>query len=295
MEKRRLGKTDLEVSRLGFGGARIGYEDVSTAQVDEALNTLLDIGVTLIDTAACYEDSEELIGRFIGGRREEYVLASKCGHVVGGASGEDWSSKVISDSINRSLRRLKTDHLDLLQLHSCSVEVLQKGDAVNEIIEAKAAGKTRYVGYSGDGEDALEAIRMGVFDTLQTSFNIVEQKALEEILPKAKEAGMGLIAKRPVANGAVGRTESPYGYADVYWERVQQVQIPEGAPEDGMELSLRFVLSHDRIDTAIVGTVNPEHARRNLEFAAEGLLPQEILRSLHDQFKRVGSEWEQQT
>ena len=295
MEKRRLGKTDLEVSRLGFGGARIGYEDVSAKQVDEVLNTLLDIGVTLIDTAACYEDSEELIGRSIGNRREEYVLASKCGHVAGDATGEAWSREVISESVDRSLRRLRTDHLDLIQLHSCSVEVLRAGDAVEEAMAAKAAGKTRYVGYSGDGEDAMEAIRMGVFDTLQTSFNIVEQKALEAILPAAVEAGMGVIAKRPVANGAVGRAESPYSYADVYWERAQQVQIPEGAPEDPMALSLRFAFSHPAIDTAIVGTVNPEHARQNLAFAAEGPLPDAVLEALHGQFQSLGGEWEQRT
>ena len=129
---------------------------------------------------------------------------------------------MISESIDRSLERLCTDHLDLIQLHSCSAEVLSAGEAVEAVIRARDAGKARYVGYSGDGEDALEAIRMGVFATLQTSFNIVDQKALAEVLPAAVKAGMGIIAKRPIANGAFGRPASPYGYANTYWERMRQ-------------------------------------------------------------------------
>lgn len=293
MEKRVLGKTGLEITRLGFGSARI--DEAEEAQIETLLNTLLDVGINFVDTAACYTRSEELIGKFIGGRRDEYVLVTKCGHVTGGAEGEAWSREIISESIDRSLRRLKTDCVDLMQLHSCSTEVLQAGDAVDEVMKAKAAGKTRFVGYSGDGEAALEAIRMGVFDTLQTSFNIVEQKALPEILPAAKAAGLGVIAKRPVANNAVGRSESPYAYADVYWERAQHVEIPETAPEDPFALALRFTLSHDAIDTAIVGTNNPEHVKHNVETAGEGSLGPEVLESLYAQFRDLGGDWDQRT
>ena len=199
METRTLGKTDLEVTRLAFGGARIGYEDVTDEQVDQLLNGLLDSGVLLLDTAACYDDSEELIGKYVSHRRDDFVLASKCGHVAGEATGEPWTADTISESIDRSLKRLKTDRIDLMQLHSCSAEVLKKGEALDAVMKAKEAGKIRYVGYSGDGETALFAIRMGVFSALQTSFNIVDQKARHEVLPAAVEARMGIIAKRPIA------------------------------------------------------------------------------------------------
>ena len=295
MEKRTLGKTDLEVTRLGFGGARIGIEDTPHDRIEAVLDTLLDIGVTFIDTAACYDNSEELIGRFIGGRREEYVLASKCGHVTGEATGEPWSRETIVESIDRSLVRLGTDRIDLMQLHTCSTEVLRDGEAVEAVMQAKEAGKVRYVGYSGDGEDALEAILMGVFSTLQTSFNLVDQKARAEVLPAAREAGMGGIAKRPMANGAFGQGASPYNYADVYWDRAQQIEIPEGAPEDPFALALRFTLSHDAIDTAIVGTNNPEHMRKNIETVGEGPLDQGILESFYAQFQALGDDWEQRT
>ncbi len=295
MEKRTLGRTDMEVTRLGFGGARIGLEDVKPDRVGRVLNRLLDDGITLIDTAACYHDSEELIGRYIGGRRHEYVLATKCGHVTGDATGEPWSRAVIEESIDRSLQRLRTDHVDLVQLHTCSADVLRAGEAVDAVMRAKEAGKTRYVGYSGDGEDALVAIRMGVFSTLQTSFNVVDQHARAEVLPEARDAEMGVIAKRPIANGAIGQAASPYGYADAYWERARQLEIPEGAPEDPIELSLRFTLSQDAIDTAIVGTTNPDHARDNLELTAKGPLADAVLDSFYSQFDALGADWNPQT
>ena len=294
MEKRRLGKTDLKVTRLGFGGARIGFEDVDPDRLQATLNTALDLGINFLDTAACYEDGEELVGRYVSERRDEYVLASKCGHVTGDARGKAWSPRVISESVDRSLTRLRTDHLDLLQLHSCSADVLRAGEAVEAVRKAQQSGKTRYIGYSGDGEDALEAIRMGVFDTLQTSFNLVDQHALGEVLPAAQRAGLGVIAKRPIANGALGKAAAPYDYAETYWKRSRQLQIPEGAPQNPVELSIRFTFSHDVIDTAIVGTTNPVHVRENIDMVALSPLPSPILDSLYEQFQRLGQDWDPQ-
>ena len=294
MEYRTLGKTLMKVSRIGYGSARIGSKQIAPDQVEAALNTALDLGINFVDTAACYHDSEALIGTLIGRRRAEFILASKCGHVTGGASGEAWSGSTISQSVDRSLRRLKTDYLDLLQLHSCSKAVLLKGEAVEAILRLKAEGKTRHVGYSGDGEDAIEAIRTGVFETLQTSFNLVDLSAKEEVLPAAREAGLGVIAKRPIANGAFGRSSSPYKYADLYWERAKQLNPPEAAPEDPLELSLRFTLSQEAIDTAIVGTTNAEHVRGNLDLAEKGRLPVSVVESFYEQFDRLGTNWKPQ-
>ena len=288
MESRTLGNTDLEV-------ARIGIEDVTEEQVDELLNGFLDAGATLLDTAACYDDSEELIGKFVSGRRDEFVLASKCGHVTGDATGEPWTAGLIRESIDRSLARMKTDRIDLMQLHSCSLDVLKAGEAVEGVLAAKEEGKVRYIGYSGDGEAALEAIRMGVFSTLQTSYNLVDQKARYEVLPAAIEAGMGVIAKRPIANGAFGKSASPYDYADAYWDRSRQIKLPDGAPEDGIELALRFTLSNDAIDTAIVGTTRLENAKANIETASAGPLPEEVVESLQSQFDELGADWSQRT
>ena len=178
-----------------------------------------------------------------------------------------------------------------MQLHSCSTEVLAKGEAVEAVLRAKEAGKVRYVGYSGDGEAALQAIGMGVFSTLQTSYNVVDQYARREVMPAARAAGMGVIAKRPLANASFKTDASRYAYADVYWERSQSIVVPEGAPADGVELALRFCLSHESIDTAIVGTSRVENAERNVETIAEGDLPEEVVTSLFEQFERAGGNW----
>ena len=225
MRTNPFGNTGLAVSQLGAGLARIGYE-LTLRDIDEAgqvLNAALDGGVNFLDTSACYDISEELIGRTISHRRGEFILATKCGHVTGGARGRAWSAQTIEESIDRSLSRMKTDHLDLIQLHSCGVEELERGEVIEALLHAKGAGKARFVGYSGDNDAALWAINSGHFDALQTSFNVVDQHARTRLFGPAKAKGMGIIIKRPVANGAWGSQRSPYGYAGEYFRRAQQV------------------------------------------------------------------------
>ena len=160
MEKRALGKTGLEVSRLGLGLAWIGFELTlnETQQAGEVINTALDSGINLLDTAACYGISEELIGRTVAHRRHEYYLATKCGH---GGTGADWSRETVNENIDRSLKRMRTDYLDIVQLHSCGVNILEQSDAVQALLDAKKAGKTRFIGHSGDNESARWVIESG--------------------------------------------------------------------------------------------------------------------------------------
>ena len=296
MERTTLGKTGLEVSRLGAGLAEIGSYGVSLADghVARVLNVALDGGINFLDTAACYGSSEELIGHAISHRRQEYILATKCGDVAGGYSGSPWSADTVRDSIDRSLTRMKTDYLDLVQLHSCDVSVLERGEATGALLEAKEAGKTRFVGYSGDGVDALWAIESGLFDTLQTSFNLVDQEARTMSLPVAKARGMGVIVKRPIANGAWGRQRSPSGYAAEYFRRAQKMAqerpIP-GAPSDSILLALGFVLAHDEVDTAIVGTGNPTHMEANIKLMDSLPISGEAVDELRRRFDAVGGNW----
>src|SRR6476620_9254388 len=158
MEKRRLGKTDMHVSVLGFGGSEIGYENATRETVAELLNSALDAGLNVIDTAECYHDSEELIGQTVSARRKEIYLFTKCGHPHGFGERADWSKDSILKSIERSLDRLKTDRLDLVQLHSCSDTELRKGEAIEALQTARERGYTRYIGYSGDGHAARFAV-----------------------------------------------------------------------------------------------------------------------------------------
>ncbi|MCA9838825.1 MAG: aldo/keto reductase, partial [Trueperaceae bacterium] len=248
MEKRQLGKTDMQVSRLGSGLSEIGYGGIDEKRAAEVLNNALDLGINFLDTAACYNVSEEFVGKSVAHRRTEYYLATKAGHVAGGYEGEPWTAKTITDSIDRSLKRMNTDYLDLVQLHSCGLDVLQKGEAIEALQKAQQEGKTRYIGYSGDNDAAVWAVESGLFDTLQTSFNLVEQKARHTLFDKIREKGMGLIIKRPIANSAWGASSSPSAYADGYFERAQKLRALgpiENEPDDRILLALGFTFAHD--------------------------------------------------
>lgn len=295
MEYRTLGRTGLEVSRLGLGLSEIRvYSPSQPEGAAKVLNTALDAGINFLDTAACYGTSEEVLGATIAGRRDEYVLATKAGHSVGDWDGPEWTAETVTHSIERSLKRLRTDRLDLVQLHSCGVDILEKGDVIEALQAAQKAGKTRFIGYSGDNEAAKWAVDSGHFDTLQTSFNLVDQNAATKLFEGAKAQNMGIIIKRPIANAAWGAEKSPSGYAEEYFRRAQRMQesgAVAGAPDDRIKLALGFVFSHEAVDTAIVGTSNADHMASNIRMLEAGVeLPQETLDDLHERFAELDME-----
>ncbi len=301
MEIRTLGRTMLEVSRLGAGCSWIGYK-LSLEEVEQAgnvLNAALDAGINFLDTSACYGNSEELIGRTVAHRRDEYFLATKCGHAVKGYKGPEWTADLVTRSIDRSLKDMKTDYLDIVQLHSCGVDVLEKGEVTEALLDAQKAGKTRFVGYSGDNEAAKWAIDSGIFDTLQTSYSVSDQRARTRLFEAAKAQNMGIIAKRPIANGAWGATSSPSEYADEYFRRYQIMAekgaIP-GAPDDQFLLALGFIFGQPEVDIVIVGTHNPSHMRSNLEKVNNDLpISDEAIEELRRRFDELDEAWVQDT
>jgi hypothetical protein len=290
----------LEVSRLGVGLAEISGLDLAEAkQAAKVLNLALDNGINFLDTAACYGNSEELIGRTVSQRRDEFVLATKAGHVAGDYEGESWTAQTVRDSIDRSLKRLRTDYVDIVQLHSCGVEVLERGDVIQALQEAREAGKTRFIGYSGDNESALWAVKSGLFDTLQTSFNLVDQKARLQLFGPAKEQNMGIIIKRPIANGAWEASKAPSSYTEDYWKRAKEMQaegqLPD-MPDHRILLALGFAFAHEAPDTYIVGTSDPDHMRQNIEWVNQDLpISDTTVEELHRRFEKLwgDGEWPQ--
>ncbi|MBI4526128.1 MAG: aldo/keto reductase [Deltaproteobacteria bacterium] len=298
MENRRLGKTDMVVSVLGFGGSEIGYERVSEATAKKLLNAAFDAGLNVIDTAECYVTSEELIGEAASARRKEYYLFTKCGHERGW-SYPNWRPKSLLRSIARSLKRLKTDYVDLIQLHSCSEEELRKGAVIEALTRARERGYTRYVGYSGDSQAALYAVECGAFDTLQVSVSIADQEAIDRILPLALERNIGIIAKRPIANVAWRNGNRPPSdsYGRSYWERLRKLQYDflEGELKETVATALRFTLSVPGVHTAIAGTTKLGRFAENSAAVAAGPLPTERFDSIRARWREIANRWEGQT
>jgi len=286
MEQRRLGKTDMVASVLGFGGSEIGYQRVSGRTVARLLGSALDAGLNVIDTAECYEESEVLIGRALGPRRREFHLFTKCGHARGWGRA-DWRPAPLLASIERSLRRLETDYLDLIQLHSCSLDELRQGDAIAALERARERGWARYIGYSGDGAAARYAVECDRFDTLQTSVSIADQEAVELTLPPARARQMGVIAKRPLANAAWRHARKPAeSYYQDYWSRLRALDYDflKSGPDATVATALRFTLSVPGVHTAIVGTTKPGRWQQNAALLEAGALPP-------GEFERIRARW----
>lgn len=307
-QNRTLGRTGLSVSPLGFGAAPIGLLKTEQERVGAILSELLDAGVNLIDTAAGYAGSEEAIGTAVGNRRGDYVLVSKCGQKFDDLPGEAWSAEVITATIERSLKRLQTDHLDVMLLHSCDLETFQKGEAIEALVKARDAGKIRFAGYSGDNQTVEVAAAHPEVAVVETSINFVDQANITGLLPIAREHRVGVIAKRPVANAAWKPLEQQpgfyQGYAKTYHERFGAMglnleELGLGETSDWATVALRFTLSQLGVHTAIIGTTNPENARRNIAAANQGALPSEAVEKIVAAFENAkdqsGDKWTAQT
>ena len=279
----------MVASVLGFGGSEIGYQGVSARTVARLLGGALDAGLNVIDTAECYEDSESLIGRAVGARRGEFYLFTKCGH-AGGWGRADWRPAALLKSVERSLERLVTDHVDLVQLHSCSLAELRRGAVIEALERARERGLTRYIGYSGDGEAARYAVECGRFDTLQTSVSIADQEAIDLTLPLARTRGMGVIAKRPIANAAGRYTRKPAEpYYQPYWTRLRALDYDflRDGQEGAAGMALRFTLGVPGVHTAIVGTTKPERWKENAAVLADGPLDAAGIERIRARWRQV--------
>lgn len=282
---KELGKSGLKVSALGFGAGEIGDYNISDSQVEKLLNTALDLGINLIDTARGYYASEERIGKFISHRRDEFILSTKVGYGIEGYT--DWTYKIILSGIDEALKKLKTDYLDIVHLHSCSLEVLKSGEVIDALLKAKEEGKIRFAAYSGEN-DALEyAILSDKFDSIMTSVNICDQHSLNKIIPLAKEKRLGVIAKRPIANAPWRFERRPTGnYAEEYWLRWQEMNLQE--KQNWLEIFLRFTAFADGIDSSIIGTTSINHLKSNIEIINKGPLESDLINLLKSSYK---AEW----
>jgi aryl-alcohol dehydrogenase-like predicted oxidoreductase len=266
----------------------IGDETISEIDVETILNSVLDTGITLIDTARGYGISEKRIGRHLSHRRDEFVLSTKVGYGIEGY--DDWTYDCILVGVEEALQRLKTDYIDIVHLHSCPVETLQHGEVIDALEEDVRQGKVRVAAYSGENEAFDFSVHSNRFDSGMASLNICDQRIIDRILHISKDKGMGFIAKRPIANAPWHFQQQPVGhYSEEYWLRWKEMALDLGIDE--LEVALRFATFTYGVDSCIVGTTNVEHIRRNAELIGKGKLPEEMIAQIQNSFRQNDNNW----
>ena len=293
IQTRPLGNTGEDVTILGYGAMELRGDPRGPVIEDEAagalLNAVLDEGINLIDTSIDYGRSEDLIGRYVGHRRDEYFLASKCGCLLGppppGATPpfpHDYREENIRTGVERSLRRLKTDHLDLLQVHiSPSRQQMEADGTVETLLSLRDAGAVRFIGMSGTLPNLTDHIAMGVFEVFQIPYSAL-QREHEALITAAVEAGAGTLIRGGAARGAPAEDkdwrQGPLGLSEGEGQRRWEASGVEQLLGDmnRLEFVLRFTLSHPGLSSTIVGTANPEHLRSNVAIAEKGPLPMDL-------------------
>jgi aryl-alcohol dehydrogenase-like predicted oxidoreductase len=263
------------------------------------LNAVLDEGINLIDTSIDYGRSEELIGRYVGHRRDEYFLASKCGCLLGPPPAgvtppfpHDFRGENIRAGIEQSLRRLQTDHLDLLQVHiSPSRQQMEADGTVETLLSLRDDGKVRFIGMSGTLPNLSDHIAMGVFEVFQIPYSAL-QREHKDLITAAVETGAGTLIRGGAARGAPAEDkdwrQGPLGLSQGEGQRRWESSGVEELLGDmgRLEFVLRFTLSHPGLSSTIVGTANIEHLRSNVAIAEKGPLPAD----LYEEAKRRLSE-----
>jgi aryl-alcohol dehydrogenase-like predicted oxidoreductase len=289
MEQRPLGATGLKVSALGFGAGHIGEAHLSEQDVARLLGGALDAGITLFDTARSDGLSEERLGRHLGSRRAQVVLSTKCGYGIEGHA--DWTGPCITAGIDAALERLRTDHVDVMHLHSCPLPVLQRGDILEAVSAAVRQGKVRVAAYSGDNEPLEYAIRSGVFGSVQASLNLCDQRIIGRELPQARERSLGFIAKRPLANAPWRFSERPAAQdIALYWDRLRAMGL-DSLGLSWEELALRFTAFTPGVSSCIVGTSRPEHLAACASLLEKGPLPEGVAQQVRGAFLARGADW----
>lgn len=288
MQIRDFGTTGIKVSALGYGAGHLGDDSISEKQAEHLLNSAVDLGIRLFDTARGYQRSEERIGKYLSHRRKDLIFSTKVGYGIPGV--QDWTYDCVVAGVREAMQLMQTDYLDIVHLHSCPAETLRQGAVIDALQHMVEQGSVRVGAYSGENEHLALAIDSGRFRSLQCSINVCDQRVLDGSLPRAKQHGLGVIAKRPVANAPWRYAECPVGrYAEEYWKRWKTMNLDFGM--DWQELALRFTAFTWGVDSCIVGTTDAVHLRQNAESIDKGILPEPIVSELRSAFRKNDHDW----
>jgi aryl-alcohol dehydrogenase-like predicted oxidoreductase len=302
MRYRRLGKTGIEVSEVGFGGWSIGGKDYGPTYDREsvaAIRRVLELGVTFFDTADMYGDgrSERLLGETLAGLGGRVVIATKGGYDVARGLVKDFSRAHLELAVHASLKRLKVDTIDLYQLHNPAIELLRQGE-VFEIVEGfQRRGLIRHYGISvSDVESARLVMARGTAATLQLVHNLLRPQILQAIAPEVERAGVGIIVRTPIEYGilsgkyAVGAHFHATDHRATRWtpeafaallRRVESFRFMVRGPVRTLaEAAVRYVLTSPVVSTVIPGIKTPAQIEEFARASDPPYLPDEDVRRI---------------
>lgn len=290
MHYKTLGRTGLSVTQLGYGAMGLrgpktwGVRSVSDADAEAFLHQVLDAGINLIDTSPDYGQCEERIGRALASRRNEFYLATKCGCVY--TQHDDhleinhiWRRDVIESNLETSLKRLRTNYIDILQFHGGDAQTLEQAGLIEQLSAWRQQGLVRWIGASSSLPNLPGLIDLGVFDVFQIPYSCLAPQH-EALITRAAETGAGIIIRGGVAQGGPDAEIQRPALNDVWTKAGLDELLPPGMSR--AELILRYTLSHPHCHTAIVGTCNPAHLRENLAAAERGALPEALCNQIRE-------------
>ncbi len=291
-DRRALGRTGLMVSPLGLGAGPLGDLSFDEGAAVRLVHEALEHGINVLDTAPSYGASEARLGlalRDRRARRQDVVLVTKGGYGVPGVG--DWTPEVMTRGIDQALARLGTDYLDVFLLHSCDRARLGLGDLFEPLVRARSAGKIRAVGYSGDGEPLDYAIACGVFDVVECSVNVVDQQALSTSIPRAITRGVGVLAKRSLANAAF-RADAALERDDVRtYRRRFEAMFDGDLSKVTQSDALRFTVFTEGVTCALLGTRSSSHLSHAVADVGAGPLSAHDAAEIRARFARHGDGW----
>lgn len=288
MQQRELGSTGLMVSALGFGAMQVGAPAITNAQAGRLLHHVLDRGITLIDTARAYGLAEERIGQHLRSRRREFVLSTKVGYGVEGV--RDWTHESVVRGVENACRRLRTDWIDIVHLHSCDRSTLEHNGVLDALERCRERGWLRVVAYSGENEALEFAIASGRVEAVQLSVNVCDQRSLDWLAQRRAE-GLGTIAKRPLAERPWSRAAAPQDPPALeYWQRFRAMFGADCDPV-WQARALRFAVFARGVDCCLVGSTHPENIDRNLRELEAGPLPEDERAAIAAAFADKNDGW----
>jgi len=297
-----MGKTGLVVSRLGYGAMELaGWPKARAMEERDALrfiNQVIDRGINYVDTSIDYGLSEVLIGKALAHRRDDFFLASKCACQVGvegvGERGEThtYTGENVRAGIEQSLRRLRTDHLDVVQVHGNPTrKELEDGGVIDALLDMQKKGYVRHLGISSRLPLLAEFVDATYFTMVQVPYSAL-QRQNEDAISVLRRAGKAVVVRGVTGRGAPGKgwATRPIGTADGevqgLWQKAGLDELLSGLSR--IEFMVRFALSNDAVDVALVATTNDAHLAADIDYAAKGPLEANLYRVARERLDAAG-------